>query len=77
MQFGDRISSASRRRSPHADRQGRGDDLPGPTTSLNPCFTIGFQLTETLRLHSAWITGRARPATELLEQVAYRLREPC
>ena len=22
-----------------------------PTTSLNPCFTIGFQLTETLRLH--------------------------
>ena len=22
-----------------------------PTTSLNPCFTIGFQLCETLRLH--------------------------
>src|SRR4029450_11198610 len=22
-----------------------------PTTSLNPCFTIGFQLAETLRLH--------------------------
>src|SRR3954466_3125710 len=22
-----------------------------PTTSLNPCFTIGFQLQETLRLH--------------------------
>ena len=22
-----------------------------PTTSLNPCFTVGFQLTETLRLH--------------------------
>src|SRR4051812_29017897 len=23
-----------------------------PTTSLNPCFTIGYQLVETLRLHS-------------------------
>ena len=22
-----------------------------PTTSLNPCFTIGFQIMETLRLH--------------------------
>jgi dipeptide transport system ATP-binding protein len=30
-----------------------------PTTSLNPCFTIGFQLAETLRLHSTWI-GRPR-----------------
>jgi len=22
-----------------------------PTTSLNPCFTVGFQLAETLKLH--------------------------
>jgi dipeptide transport system ATP-binding protein len=41
-----------------------------PTTSLNPCFSIGFQLTETLRLHlglerrAAW-----KRAAELLEQV--------
>jgi len=41
-----------------------------PTTSLNPCFTVGFQLTETLRLHlgldrkAAW-----HRAAELLEQV--------
>src|SRR3954447_3960173 len=41
-----------------------------PTTSLNPCFTIEFQLTETLRLHEGmdgW-TARRR-AIELLDQV--------
>jgi len=41
-----------------------------PTTSLNPCFTIGFQLTETLRLHLGLDRKAAlRRATELLEQV--------
>ncbi len=41
-----------------------------PTTSLNPCFTIGFQLCETLRLHLR-LDGRAATnrAIELLEQV--------
>ena len=41
-----------------------------PTTSLNPCFTIGFQLTETLRLHLGLDQRTAlKRATELLEQV--------
>ncbi len=41
-----------------------------PTTSLNPCFTIGFQITETLRLHLGLERRAARDrATELLEQV--------
>jgi len=41
-----------------------------PTTSLNPCFTVGFQLTETLRLHLGLDRRAAlRRATELLEQV--------
>jgi dipeptide transport system ATP-binding protein len=41
-----------------------------PTTSLNPCFTVGFQLTETLRLHLGLDRKAAtRRATELLEQV--------
>jgi len=41
-----------------------------PTTSLNPCFTVGFQLTETLRLHLNLDHKAARHrATELLEQV--------
>jgi dipeptide transport system ATP-binding protein len=41
-----------------------------PTTSLNPCFTIGFQLMETLRLHLHLDKRTARKrATELLEQV--------
>ena len=41
-----------------------------PTTSLNPCFTIGFQLTETLRLHLGLDRKAARDKpTELLEQV--------
>jgi dipeptide transport system ATP-binding protein len=41
-----------------------------PTTSLNPCFTVGFQLTETLRLHlDLDRKGARRRAIDLLEQV--------
>ena len=41
-----------------------------PTTSLNPSFTIEFQLTETLRLHEGMDRKAARRrAVELLEQV--------
>ena len=41
-----------------------------PATSLNPCFTIGFQLQETLRLHMHLDrAARKRRAIELLEQV--------
>jgi len=41
-----------------------------PTTSLNPCFTIGFQLAETLRLHLGMDRAAARRrGIELLEQV--------
>jgi dipeptide transport system ATP-binding protein len=41
-----------------------------PTTSLNPCFTIGFQIGETLRLHLKLDKRAAhRRAIELLEQV--------
>jgi dipeptide transport system ATP-binding protein len=41
-----------------------------PTTSLNPCFTVGFQLCETLRLHLRMDGKAARHrAIELLEQV--------
>ncbi len=41
-----------------------------PTTSLNPCFTIGFQLAETLKKHEG-MDGKAarRRSIELLEQV--------
>ena len=41
-----------------------------PTTSLNPCFTIGFQLAETLRLHLGLDRKAARKRSiELLELV--------
>jgi dipeptide transport system ATP-binding protein len=41
-----------------------------PTTSLNPCFTIGFQLAETLRLHLDMDRKAARKRSiELLELV--------
>jgi len=41
-----------------------------PTSSLNPCFTIGFQLQETLRLHEGLDrAARRRRAIELLDQV--------
>ena len=35
-----------------------------PTTSLNPCFTIGFQLAETLRLHLGLDRKAARDACD-------------
>jgi dipeptide transport system ATP-binding protein len=41
-----------------------------PTTSLNPCFTIGFQITESLRQHLGLDRRAAKKrAIELLEQV--------
>jgi dipeptide transport system ATP-binding protein len=41
-----------------------------PTTSLNPCFTIGFQIMETLRVHEGGSSATRRARTiELLEQV--------
>ncbi len=41
-----------------------------PTSSLNPCFTIGFQLAESLQLHLGMDNKAARKrAIELLEQV--------
>ena len=41
-----------------------------PTTSLNPCFTVGFQLAETLTLHMGLTRAQARKRSiELLEQV--------
>ncbi len=41
-----------------------------PTTSLNPCFTVGFQIAETLKLHLGMDARAARKRSiELLEQV--------
>jgi dipeptide transport system ATP-binding protein len=41
-----------------------------PMTSLNPCFTVGFQLLETLRIHEKMDRKAARHrAIALLEQV--------
>jgi dipeptide transport system ATP-binding protein len=41
-----------------------------PTTSLNPCFTVGFQLIEGLRVHERMGHKAARKrAVELLERV--------
>ncbi|HEY0523385.1 MAG TPA: ABC transporter ATP-binding protein, partial [Stellaceae bacterium] len=59
---------------PRARRRLTGKDLAmifqEPTTSLNPCFTIGFQLMETLRFHEGLDRAqRRRRAVELLEQV--------
>jgi dipeptide transport system ATP-binding protein len=71
MQFGGqdllRISDGNRRKLIGKDVAMIFQD---PTTSLNPCFTVGFQLTETLRLHLDLDRKAARDrATELLEQV--------
>jgi dipeptide transport system ATP-binding protein len=41
-----------------------------PTTSLNPCFTVGFQIMETLKVHEGGSRKERRERTiELLDQV--------
>ena len=41
-----------------------------PMSSLNPCFTVGFQLTEVLKIHTDMNRAQRRArATELLDQV--------
>ncbi len=41
-----------------------------PMTSLNPCFTVGFQIMETLRVHEGGTRAARRARTvELLDQV--------
>jgi peptide/nickel transport system ATP-binding protein len=60
--------------SPTDLRRIRGADISmifqEPMTSLNPVFTVGFQLTEVLRLHMGMSPTRARRrAIELLDEV--------
>jgi dipeptide transport system ATP-binding protein len=41
-----------------------------PMTSLNPCYTVGFQIMETLKVHEGGgRAARKRRALELLQQV--------
>jgi len=41
-----------------------------PSTSLNPCFTVGFQIKETLKVHQGGSAAeRQHRAVELLDQV--------
>ena len=41
-----------------------------PMTSLNPCFTVGFQIMEQIKVHEGGSrAGRRRRAVELLDQV--------
>jgi dipeptide transport system ATP-binding protein len=73
----DRLSFAGRDLQKLTDRDRRkvsGKDVAmifqEPMTSLNPSFTVGFQLMETLRVHEGLDRGAARRrATELVEQV--------
>ncbi|MEX0807945.1 MAG: ABC transporter ATP-binding protein, partial [Dongiaceae bacterium] len=60
--------------SPSARRDITGKDIAmvfqEPATSLNPCFTVGFQITEALAVHEGGSRAeRRRRAIELLEQV--------
>jgi peptide/nickel transport system ATP-binding protein len=61
-------------KSPQALREMRGADISmifqEPMTSLNPVFTVGFQLAEVLRLHMGMAPAAARKrAIELLDEV--------
>ena len=73
----ERLSFAGRdllRLSPRERRRIAGRDVAmvfqEPTSSLNPCFTVGFQLGETLRIHEGLGRAARRKRTiELLDQV--------
>jgi dipeptide transport system ATP-binding protein len=73
----DRLSFASESLLHLSDRERRriaGKDVAmvfqEPTSSLNPCFTIGFQLGEALRVHAGLDRkARRKRSIELLEQV--------
>ncbi|GAU82773.1 ABC transporter ATP-binding protein [Bosea sp. 2KB_26] len=73
----DRLAFAGRDLLKISDRERRkltGKDVAmifqEPSTSLNPCFTIGFQLAETLKAHEGMDSKAARRRSiELLEQV--------
>jgi len=71
MRFADRNLLAIGAR---ARRQIAGKDVAmifqEPMTSLNPCFTVGYQIMETLRIHEGGARRARRDrAVELLEQV--------
>src|SRR4029450_13558824 len=60
--------------SAHARRRIMGKDramiFQEPMTSLNPCFTVGFQIMETLKVHEGGTRAERRRRTiELLAQV--------
>ena len=60
--------------SPRARRRIVGKDIAmifqEPMTSLNPCFTVGFQIMETIAVHEGGSRAeRRRRAIELLDQV--------
>ena len=60
--------------SPQARRKLTGKDLAmifqDPMTSLDPCYTVGFQIEETLKVHEGGSrTARRQRALALLEQV--------
>ena len=73
----DRLSFANRdllRLSPAARRDITGNDIAmifqEPMTSLNPCFTVGFQIMEALEVHEGGSRRERRArAVELLKQV--------
>jgi dipeptide transport system ATP-binding protein len=73
----DRLAFAGRdlARLSRAERRSiRGKDMAmifqEPMTSLNPCFTVGFQLTEAIKVHEGGARAeRRRRAIELLDQV--------
>ena len=45
-----------------------------PMTSLNPCFTVGFQLAETLRSTRAWTQAARRARSSSWSRSAFRRR---
>lgn len=46
-------------------------------TSLNPVFTIGEQIAESLRLHGGWGAKALRAAKKMLDQVRIPGRKRC
>lgn len=59
-----------RKRAPQHGGCRSGDDLPDPMTSLNPCYTVGFQIMEAIKVHQGGNKStRRQRAIDLLNQV--------
>ncbi len=70
LEFNGQICSVSQKKSAATGGCRSGNDLPDPMTSLNPCYTVGFQIMEAIKVHQGGNKStRRQRAIDLLNLV--------